>query len=289
MSETAVPKHMANPVDFTSQVETIYSLPDIFYKISEAVDNPDNTMEQIADVISNDQSVAMRVLHLANSAFFSFPSKVETITHALTLIGIHQVRDLIQATAIIEAFEGLEDAGINMRKFWEHSICCGIAAKDLALLRHESHVERFFVLGLLHDIGRLVFFQHGAEIVAEMLEKAKNENRCLYDVEQETLGYTHADITSSLMQRWHFPPRLFNGIKYHHGYSSQNPFPLENATVHIADVVVHTLQVGNSGERFIPPPQPEAWSMLGLDRDVLPILVKEIDRQLHDVLRIILP
>lgn len=272
-----------------SQVQTMYSLPATYHRLTEAVENPDNSIAEIAEVISNDQSVAMRVLQLANSAFFSFPSKIETISHSLTLIGVQQVKQLIQGTAVIEMFEGMPSNYVTMRSFWEHSVACGLTAKILASLRQEPNVERFFVLGLLHDVGRLVLFQHAVDKAVEIFEEAQSTREYLYVIERNKLGFDHAELSSALMEHWHFPVRLAKGVSCHHRFSTSDPFALESATVHIADSIVHVLGLGGSGEVLNPPPDSQAWKELGLEPSTLRPLAKQLERQLSEVLGIIIP
>jgi putative nucleotidyltransferase with HDIG domain len=281
-------QHPTSAESLVQEVSTMYTLPATFHQLTKAINNPDSTLDDIAEVISNDQSVAMRVLQLANSAFFSFPSKVETITHALTLVGIQQMRDLIQGTAVIEMFEGLPTEHITMKSFWEHSIACGLAAKAIATLRREANVERFFVLGLLHDVGRMVMFQHATQSIGSLIQEAQEKSKLLFQVEQERLGFHHADVSASLMEQWSFPYRLVQGVKDHHHFSSAKPFAVENACLQIADALVHTLQIGKSGEGLVPPPDASAWAHLGLSLDSLPAMARQVEREFAEVVKIML-
>lgn len=273
---------------FASSVQTIYALPDTYYRLAETIQDPNRSLDEIADVIGSDQALAMRVLQLANSAFFSFPARVETITHALTLIGVHQVRDLIHGTAVMGMFEGVPVEHVTVRGFWEHSIACGLAAKTLAMQRHEPNVERFFVLGLLHDVGRMVLFHQHPDFSSEILEEAASDKRLLHDLEKERMGYTHADITAALMSKWQFPERLALGVKYHHSYSIMEKYPLENSCTHMADVIAHIMMVGGSGQPVIPPPQRNAWQAMHIEPDRLLPIIKQIERQLAEVLAVML-
>lgn len=271
------------------EVQVMYSLPATFHRLTETIENPDNSVAEIAEVISNDQSVAMRVLQLANSAFFSFPSKIETISNALTLIGVQQIKQLIQGTAVIELFEGVPSEHVTMQSFWKHSVACGIAAKIIASLRHEPNVERFFVLGLLHDIGRLILLQHAPQETVALIETARSEGEPLYTLEAREWGFDHAEVSAGLMEKWQFPARLAKGVEFHHRFSSAKAFHLETAIVHTADVLIHTLQIGGSGEALNPPPDPRAWAEIGLTTACLRPLAKQLDRELEEVLSIILP
>jgi HD-like signal output (HDOD) protein len=77
------------------------SLPFIYIKINEAVNNPRSSMQDISDIISNDPGLSSRLLKLVNSAFYSFSSKIETVSRALLIIGTQQIRDLALATSVV--------------------------------------------------------------------------------------------------------------------------------------------------------------------------------------------
>jgi putative nucleotidyltransferase with HDIG domain len=274
--------------EMVQAVQTVYTLPATFHKLSEAINSPESTMDEIAEIISNDQSMCMRVLELANSAFYGFPAKIETISHALTLIGAQQIKDLLLGTTVIEMFEGIPSDLVNMRSFWRHSIACGLSAKIIASLRREPNVERFFVLGLLHDIGRMVMFQKIPEIMTDLIQRAPDLETPLYKLELETLQYTHEDVGAALMTQWKFPLRLSEGVRKHHQFSSFAKFPLESSVIHFADICAHSFGFDGSGELFVPPVHPLAWSQLSLDPASLKQIEKELDRQIQEVMKIMI-
>ena len=138
--------------------EDLPSLPAIFNEVNEAVDDPRSSMGDIAEIISSDISLSARILRLVNSAFFGFPSRIDTISHAVTIIGTQQLRDLVLATAVIDLFRGIPSELVDMRSFWQHSISCGIASRILSSYHREANIEHFFVAGLLHDLGRLILY-----------------------------------------------------------------------------------------------------------------------------------
>ncbi len=275
--------------ELVGSVKTIYTLPSTYDRLSEAINDPGSTMDEIAEVLTNDQSIAMRVLELANSAFYGFPSKIETISHALTLIGAQQVRDLVLGTAVIEMFDGISTQKVSMASFWKHSIACGLTSKIIASLRREPNVERFFVLGLLHDIGRMVMLQKIPQPMTSLMSEAEAEHQLLYVLEKKRFGFTHEDVGAELMLQWKFPPRLAESVRAHHRFSTMVRFPVESATAHIADITTHAMGFGGSGEIFIPPLNGTAWGLIGLDPSALQRMEKELERQLEEVLQIMLP
>ncbi len=271
-----------------ARVRTVYSLPQTFHRLQEVVQNPDSSMSDIGEVLMSDQALSARILQLANSSFYGFPSRIETISHAVTMIGAEQMVALVQGTCVASIFNHVPRELVNMELFWKHSIACGVTARIVASRRREPNTERFFLLGLLHDIGRLVIFQHLPEQGAAALALAGKDRRLLHQAEASILGFDHATVGYDLLRTWKLPNRLCEPIKMHHSYSSTSLYPVETAILHTADVIVNAMRCGTSGERYVPPLHAPHWDLAGLGADMLPPLEKEIHRQLEEVTRTIL-
>ena len=271
-----------------AKVRTVYSLPQTFHRLQEVVQNPDSSMSDIGEVLMADQALSARILQLANSSFYGFPSRIETISHAVTMIGAEQMVALVQGTCVASIFSRVPRELVNMELFWRHSIACGVTARLVAARRREPNTERFFLLGLLHDIGRLVIFQHLPEQAAATLELAGQEQRLLFQCENTILGFDHATVGYDLLRTWKLPARLCEPIKMHHSYSASSLYPIETAILHTADVLVNAMRCGSSGERFVPPLHPPHWDLAGLGAEMIPPLEKEIHRQLDEVTKTIL-
>ena len=266
-----------------SKVRTVYSLPQTFHRLQEVVDNPDSSMSDIGEVLMSDQALSARILQLANCSFYGFPSRIETVSHAVTMIGAEQMIALVQGTCVASIFTNVPPEIVDMESFWKHSIACGITARLIAARRREANTERFFLLGLLHDIGRLVIFQHLPEESARIIEQAARERRLLTGIERTRLGFDHAEVGHELLKIWKLPARLCEPIKMHHNTRETSVYPVETAILHTADVIVNALRCGSSGERFVPALHPAHWDTAGFAADALAPLAKEVERQLAEV------
>lgn len=271
-----------------AKVRTVYSLPQTFHRLQEVVQNPDSSMSDIGEVLMADQALSARILQLANSSFYGFPSRIETISHAVTMIGAEQMVALVQGTCVASIFSRVPRELVNMELFWKHSIACGVTARIIAARRREPNTERFFLLGLLHDIGRLVIFQHLPDEAAAALEQAGRDRRLLFQAEANILGFDHATVGYDLLRTWKLPARLCEPIKMHHSYNAASLYPIETAILHTADVIVTAMRCGSSGERYVPALHGPHWDLAGLGPDMIGPLEKEIHRQLEEVTKTIL-
>ena len=141
-----------------AEVDKLVSLPDIYYRLEEAIVDSASTTDKIAELLRSDPDLCARMLRMANSVFYSFPTKIETIERAVSVIGLRQIRELVLMTSVVRAFEGIPEELVNMPTFWEHSVAVGIMARAIGEHARIPKADAFYVPGLLHDIGRLVMY-----------------------------------------------------------------------------------------------------------------------------------
>lgn len=266
---------------------TVYSLPFFYERLNEAINHPRSSIDDIARIITEDQGLTVRLLKLANSPMFGYYSRVDSITKAVTIIGTQQLRDLALAASVMGIFRGIPEELLNMTSFWRHSIACGMIARGLATYRREINVERFFVAGMLHDVGQLVLCTSIPEVVREMLEASRDRQSLHYVTERERLGFDHAAVGSALLRKWKIPPVIGEPVACHHAPAAAEQFPLEAALIHVADIICQALEFGFSGEWFVPPLNDGAWERLGIPVSVLGTILKQTEPQLEETFAIL--
>ena len=277
-----------DPRDLFKSYGEVASLPVIYHRINMTINNPRTSMEDIGKIIREDPGLTVRLLRLVNSAFYGFPSKIQTVTQALVLIGTRQLCDLALATTMITIFQGIPKDLVDMESFWRHSIACGVAAKILATYRREANIERFFVSGMIHDIGRLILYRKNGGQAREILLQSESKGALLVRVEQEVLGFDHATLGAMLLQWWNLPSGIVEAVACHHRPHDAWLYPVEAAAVHVADLLANALQRGSSGERFVPPLDAKAWDVLGLSTNILSPALDHLEQQLDEMVHSIL-
>ena len=270
---------------------TLTSLPDVFVRINEVLNDPGSTAQEAAGAIGKDTSLSAKLLQLVNSAFYGFPVKVDTLSRAVTIVGSRQISTLALGISVLGIFKDLPEGLVEMRSFWKHSIGCGIIASNLATAGGGGdgvEVERLFVAGLLHDVGRLVLYRNLPRHAAHVLAKARNEGIFLRDAERALLGFDHATLGGMLLRRWRFPEHLERAVRHHHGGISPMGQPMP-AMIHVADAAANALLLGASGEIYVPPLSPAAWVTLGLSPERLADVVAAADVQAAEIITMFLP
>ncbi len=278
-----------SPRELVSGAIEIASLPEVFLKVNEMIDSPRHSAADIGRVISHDAALSTRLLKIANSVFYGFPSQIDTISRAITVIGTRELRDLILATSVMRVFKGLPNDLVTMEDFWRHSICCGLAARSLAAQRGEQLVERFFVAGLLHDIGSLLVYRKIPELAREALLRAQYNNVPLYRAEQDVMGFDHAAVGVEILRKWKLPEHLQEATEFHHTPGMAQLFPRDTALIHIADVVADALQYGSSGDPVVAPMDPQAWQLADLSDHTISTVISEVEQQFDSAMEFFQP
>ncbi|HEC18786.1 MAG TPA: HDOD domain-containing protein [Gammaproteobacteria bacterium] len=271
------------------ETQNISSLPTVYHQLSAAIDDPNSSNRDIEQVICTDSGLTARLLRVANSALYSFPSKIDTISRAITVLGTAQLRDLALATSVFTIFEGVSSERLDTRDFWSHSVACAVVARILAGYRHEANVERFFVAALLHDLGRLLMFMTIPELAGKALDHAAASQTLLFRAEHDIIGFDHAAVGSLLLKSWKLPEHTVNAVKYHHRPSIAGGPQVDAAIVHLADILTSAMRLGASGEGFVPPLDAAAWDQLGLSPSVLAPTLEQTAHQFSEAIKVILP
>lgn len=190
----------------------LFSLPDIYFQLSEMLHDARFSLADIGKVIAKDPALSARLLRVANSPYYGFQARVDTISRAVTVIGSDDLSSLILATTVVDCFGNIPSELIDMTSFWMRSVHCAVIARLLA--RHSAvlHSERLFLAGLLHDIGSLVLSQKIPDQYTEVLLAADHNRALVAGLEQKLIGFTHADVGRELLKTWGLPESLYETI-----------------------------------------------------------------------------
>ncbi len=277
------------PLDFfVNDAAVVYSLPLFYDRLNQVINHPRSSVTEITKIIAEDTGFSTQILRLANSPLFGYYAKIDSIAAAVTIIGTQQLRDMALAISVIGVFSGIPDGILNMTSFWQHSITCGVVARVLATCRREPNVERFFLAGMLHDIGQLVMCTRAPELVREMIGLSRERGESHYSVQRTLLGYDHGDVGGELLRQWKIPAIIAEPVACHHAPGRAEQYPMEASLLHVADVIGHALQIGFGGEPFVPNMEEGAWERLNLPLGLLVTVLEQSDLQLTDALSVVL-
>lgn len=265
-------------------VEGLVTLPQVFLRINRLVDDPDSSLSDIAKVVSQDPSFTVRLLRVANSPFYGFPSAIDSVDKAVSVIGTTQIRNLALSMSVANSFAGLPNDLVSMDNFWRHSLYCALISRALARKLRGCDPSVVFTAGLLHDIGELIMFNR-------LPEEAKNslllvldqaDDLSIYQAEQQIIGFDHAMVGGKLASYWGLPPLLVECIACHHAIDKAARYPRETALVHLANILAQMAEVDTLNLDDVPPVDPSAWAITGLGEDIVEQVVREARQEIAE-------
>jgi HD-like signal output (HDOD) protein len=282
-----------DPNALTAGIDDIVSLPESFLRINELLELPTTTTAALGEVVAHDPGLTSRILKLVNSAAYGLPSRVDTLSRAIALIGTEELRNIALATSAISAFKHIPQALVDMDTFWNHSVQCALTARALAERSQRALRERVFVAGLLHALGQLVMYFKEPELSRQVLTRLveKGDDRCA--VERAVFGCDHAEVGAGLLRRWHLPESLAEPVQCYPRLDQARHFPSEAALVHIGAAVADAAEPGVKSIAHLAAAQldiaPGAWAQAGVDHRLLKDALADVDQQWFEVLEILTP
>ena len=178
------------------------------------LDDDNSSIEEIADLVGLDPSMSSKLLKLANSPLFRFRSQVDSLAKAINVIGGEALYNLVMAETARSAFEHFAGQDFDLDRFWKQTIYTALIAKHLARLSRVRGSERFFLLGLLHNLGELVVAAQSPELAAKCLDF--NQSVSPWKVQQQVLGFTFADCSAEILKLWQLPTQLHYPVECLH-------------------------------------------------------------------------
>ncbi len=261
------------------RVDKLPTLPIIYTKLTRLLQAPNTTVQTIGNIIAEDQAIAVKVLRLVNSAFYALPHKIGSLKHAIVLLGMSQVRNLVLATSTLQMFKEYKSAqSFDMQKFWEHSVGCAVAAKVLAEAAHLPSPDDIFSGGLLHDIGKLIHAIYLDEAFNAVISDVQEREVPMFESEKKIFGYDHTYTGKELAARWSLSQGTIEMIAHHHLTDTSVRLTKEVAAVHVANTICVALGLGFGGEMKVPLASTKAWEMLGIDVGNLDYIIAKIEK-----------
>jgi HD-like signal output (HDOD) protein len=225
-------------------------------RLNEVARDPDSSASELAEVILHDPSLSSRILRIANSAFYSRAGTtgITTVTQAVVVIGFQPLVRLALGLSVLNMFD-IPARDPVLLNLWIQSMACAVAARHLAKAARAENLEEAFVAGLIHNLGSFIYLRADPAQYGHILERSERGENHL-DVEREELGFTLAELGSTVARRWKLPRVYVDSIGAHQEFSMAGS-PIQNvvalahriAAVHCA--IHHTdedLEIGDFGE-----------------------------------------
>ncbi len=276
-----------HPTMLVRGLSDLVSLPSVYFHIVEVIHSPQASSAMVANIVSKDSNLSLKLLRLVNSAFYGFPGQIDSITRAITLLGTNELITLALGISVVQTFKHVPVDLIDMEAFWKHAIRCGLFAQVLCSYKVGVSEETMFVGGLLHDIGRLVMLRKIPEQYSRVMNYARQQRLPLEQAEQQLLECTHSDVGMRLGDDWNIAPNLIQMIGDHH-QPARERYHTEASLLHISNLLAHVFGDDAPGAEAWPAFDSKAWDSQGISPGVLAAAVIQVDRMFRDVVNIFL-
>ncbi len=238
-----------------SNIRNLPTPPIVFHQIQKVISDPNSSAANVAAVLAEDPAMSVKVLKLTNSAFYGLAREIESVKHAVMIIGMEAIKNLVLSASVLDMFKNEKLDQEVQEEFWRHSLATAFCGRLLAKrLKARGMVDpdTAFSSGLLHDVGKLIISCFLPEENAK-LQEARAEDKISpdYIIEERVLGFNHAQIGGFLATQWKLPKRLGDSIAYHHNPQvSEDELPIAYL-VHLGDYIARKTFISTLNEEIV--------------------------------------
>ena len=240
--------------DFKSKVLKMISflppIPTVMVELVQALNDEDIELNLLGRIIAKDPSMSVNVLKVANSAFYQLPVKVNTIEHAVRMLGTREIASLCIACTAGKTLKAPDNqATIDLSMFWKHSVATGVISKVLCSELGIQTQNNIYLAGLIHDVGKIILDRFMHDVYKEIVKITYNENISVIEAEQRVIGESHAKVGGWLMEAWNLPSIFVDIANYHHSVmETDENNRLEVAIVSLSNQLARLKSFGFGGD-----------------------------------------
>ena len=228
------------------------SLSTTVVKVLETCNEPLASANDLQRVISLDPVLTGRVLKLVNSAYFALGKSITSLTRAIIMLGVNTVKNLALSYAILKNMQGSGSfQAFTADDFWLHCLGVGVVAKSLAAVKGllPGQQEEYFVVGLLHDLGKLPLNKQFSKEYYQVCQSAVGQNEPFLLSEDRILGIDHCKVGAMIAGKWQLGDAMIETLACHHNPDACKASSLDMvSTISLANQIVIELEIGTAGD-----------------------------------------
>jgi putative nucleotidyltransferase with HDIG domain len=264
-------------------LEEVASMPHVAAKALELLNEAEVSAAVLSKVFELDMVLTGKLLKIVNSAYYGFTKQVTTVPQAITILGHDNLKSILISTIAFELFSKGKGGIISTQGLWIHSLGTASFSQALAREMNFSKPEEYYIIGLLHDIGKLILDQNMPEEFKRVMEIVKTRRIAIYEAEEQILGINHADIGHMVALYWKIPEKLAMAIKFHHNlsHSSDKDILQMAAIVQMSDFFCNLQHIGDSGNIKVSLVQKEAKDIINLAPDIKQKIIQEVKQDIE--------
>lgn len=256
-----------------AKIDELPTIPAVVAKVLALIEDEKTDAQALTRVISHDPSLTAKVLKVANSAYYGFPQTISGLDRAVALLGMNMVQSLALSIGVLGNLpKSKGPLNFSSQGLWLHSLAVATAMDELKKYCAKARGSDYlFVVGLLHDVGKIVLLHFFLEEYEKALSQLENENgSTLYLAERAAIGFDHGQVGAMLLDRWKFPREVIMPIAvHHHSKVPESANPRDTAMLKVADQIANLAGIGHGDEKAPPKIAESDFQILCLDKDDL--------------------
>lgn len=253
------------------------TIPVVATKVMQLLESENASAEELAKVVASDPAVAARVLKISNSSFYGCQRQIQTLSHAIVVLGFTTLKSLVVAASVKQVYKPY---GLTEKMLWEHSFGAGLAARIIARRTRAANEEEAFLGGLFHDIGKIIMNNMDSQQFQIVMQKCYNDQISFAEAERQVYSYTHSEVGGLVIKKWNFPDILMYAVLKHHSFDfaeDDDPYQVRLAcVVGLANLFCHKAGVGTrEPDDIIELHESAPAKLLGIDQEKMEMLLED--------------
>ncbi|MCP3875786.1 MAG: HDOD domain-containing protein [Desulfobacteraceae bacterium] len=266
------------------EIKKLKPIPAVANQLLTVVDNPDSSMEDIANVIQYDPAITASVLKTCNSAFFGLKNPAESIKDAVNMLGTDQVIELVLLKSGAKALSGSQKGyGMEGGDMWKYSVSSAVIAKQVAVKLSLKNKNTIFTSALVKDIGKIILEVHVSDSSKKIKDLVENKGFSFGEAEKKVLGIDHAELGAMIAKMWKFSPRMIKIIRNHHLADEKMIKDKEIAAVYLADCICMMMGQGVGSDGLSYRFKAQAMKQLGFSANDVSMIIAEFGINMQEV------
>ncbi len=258
---------------------TLPVLPNIIHQIQKVINNPMATTAELARVIEKDSVISLKLISTANSSLYRGTKKIETVADAVPRLGLKQTQSLVNALANKDLYNTKNEECKNlMEQMWQHSLASAYTSRAIAKQLRMEDIEKFFLLGLIHDIGKVLLLK----ALTEAVLRQKNGGSFKIDDVIKVMQDAHTSFGGALLERWGFGKEYKSVAIQHEGANVSKDTPQEVLVVHLANMLTRSIGYSVFNDEELDAASLESAKILEIDAESLAAIREEIKQIMLD-------
>ena len=215
---------------FIKGMKELPTIPVLLGKIVSVVKDEDSSTQDLYKLISHDQALAEKVLRVANSAFFGHSGEIKDIGQAIMFLGFDKIKSIAIGMSVMDVFP--VHSSFDIKNLWIHGYEVALFSEALSEIISMTSPRECFLAGLLHDIGRIIFYKMSPK---DFLEIESSDDRL--EKERELFGCNHAEAGAWFALESKLAPEIIAAIQFHHKSSHSTLYKESVSIVSLAEAL----------------------------------------------------